>query len=66
MVHIYKVTQREWNNAIFSNMDRPRDCYTEWGKSDREAEELYDISYMQNLKKKNDTNVLLYETDTQT
>ena len=25
----------EWNNAIHSNMDRPRDYHTKWGKSDR-------------------------------
>ena len=31
-------------------MDRPRDCHTEWSKSDREGEILYDIFYMQNLK----------------
>ena len=34
---------REWNNAIGSNRDRPRDCPTEWTKSDREGELLYDI-----------------------
>ena len=27
-----------------------RDCHTEWSKSDREGEILYDIPYMQNLK----------------
>ena len=27
---------QEWNNDICSNMDRPRDCHTEWIKSDRE------------------------------
>ena len=27
---------KEWNNTICSNMDGPRDCYTEWNKSDRE------------------------------
>ena len=35
-------------------MDVPRDCHTEWSKSDR-GEILYDIPYMQNLKR-NDTN----------
>ena len=38
--------------AIHSNMDGPRDCHTEWSKSDREREIWYDIAYMQNLKKK--------------
>ena len=41
--------KREWNNAICSNMDGPRDCHTEWSKSDRQIS--YDIAYMWNLKK---------------
>ena len=24
--------KKEWNNAIFSNMDRPRDYHTKWNK----------------------------------
>ena len=27
-------------------MDGPRDCHTEWSKSDREGQILYDIAYM--------------------
>ena len=42
---------KKWNNAICSNMDGPRDCHTEWSKSDREGQILYDIAYMWNLKK---------------
>ena len=44
------------NNAIWSNMHGSRECHTEWSKSDREGEILYDIPYMWNLK--NDTNEL--------
>ena len=40
----------EWNNAICSNMDGPRDCHTEWSKSDTERQISY-IAYMWNLKK---------------
>ena len=45
----------------------PRDCHTEWSKSDRERQISYDITYMWNLKKKG-TNELIYkaETDSQT
>ena len=43
--------KKEWNNAICSNMDGPRDCHTEWNKSDRERQIAYDIAYMRNLKK---------------
>ena len=33
-----------------NNMDGPRDCHTEWSKSDRERQISY-IAYMWNLKK---------------
>ena len=52
---------KEWNNAICSNMDGPRDYHTEWSKSDRERQILYDITYMWNLKY--DTNELTYKTE---
>ena len=32
----YSVIGKEWNNAICSNMDGPRDDPTKWNKSDRE------------------------------
>ena len=51
--------KKEWNSAICSHMDGPRDCHTEWSKSDREGQVSYDIAYMQNLKK-NDTNELKF------
>ena len=31
-------------------MDRPRGCHTEWSRSDRKGETLYDILYIWNLK----------------
>ena len=40
---------KEWNNAICSTMDGSRDCHTEWSKSEREVETLYDIPYVWNL-----------------
>ena len=43
-------------------MDGPRDCHTEWNKSERERQIPYDITYMWNLKY--DTNELTYETET--
>ena len=32
-------------------MDGPRDCHTEWSKSEREKQISYDIIYMWNLEK---------------
>ena len=43
-------------------MDGPRDYHTKWSKSDREKQITHDITYMQNLK--NDTNELIYKTET--
>ena len=44
-------------------MDGPRDCHIELSKSDQEVESLYDIHYMQNLKR-HDTNELIYKIET--
>ena len=43
-------SKKEWNTAIYSNADGPREYYTEYNKSDRERQILYDITYMQDLK----------------
>ena len=32
IIHLIK----EWNNTIYNNMDGPRDCHTEWNKSEKE------------------------------
>ena len=48
---IFLSHKKEWNNAICSNMDGPRDCHTEWSKSDSERQISYDTTYMRNLKK---------------
>ena len=60
MEHIYS-SIREWNNAICSDMDGPRDYHTKWSKSDRERQISYDITYMWNLK--NGTNERIYKTE---
>ena len=63
VVHIYcgilLSHKKERNNAICSNMDGPRDCHTEWSKSERDIS--YDIAYMWNLQK--GTNELMYKTE---
>ena len=57
---------KELNNAICSNMNRPRDCPNEWSKSDR-GEISHDIPFMWNLKKKKKgTNELTKQRDSQT
>ena len=47
--------ENEWNNAICSNMDRPRDYYTKWSKLDKGK--YYVISLI------NDTDELIYKTE---
>ena len=46
----YWAIKKEWNNAICSNMDGPRDYYTKWNKSDRGRQISYNITYVLNLK----------------
>ena len=50
MVHIYSEIllshKKEQNNAIFSNMDGPRNYHTKWGKSEEERWIPYDITYL--------------------
>ena len=55
--------EKEWNNAICSNMDGPGGYHTKWSESDRERQIPYDIAYMWNLKTKKDTNELIYKTE---
>ena len=47
--------KKEWNNAICSNMDGPRDYHAKWNKPERGRQISYDITPMWNLKI-NDTN----------
>ena len=42
-------------------MDRPRDYHTKWNKSERQAQDKDDITYIWNLKY--DTNELIYKTE---
>ena len=41
-VHIHNVVllshKKEWNLAIYNNMDGPREYYAKWNKSDRERQ----------------------------
>ena len=64
MVHIYNGIllshRKEWNNAIFSNMDATREYHTKWTKSERERQIPY-ITYMWNLIY--DTNEPIYKTE---
>ena len=52
--------QKEWNNAICSNIDGPRDDHTKWSKSEGGGQIPYDIIYMWNLKY--NTNQHTYKT----
>ena len=35
-VEYYLATEKEWNKAICSNTDGPKECHTEWSKSEKE------------------------------
>ena len=45
----YSAIKIEWNNAIWSNMDRPGNYHTKWSKSDK-VRQIDDIAYMWNIK----------------
>ena len=55
VVHIYNGIllshKKEPNCAICRDVDGPRDCHTEWSKSEREKQISYNIVYMWNLEK---------------
>ena len=61
MVHIYNQIllshEKDGNNAILGNMNGPRDCHTNWSKSEKEKYHLHVES------KKNDTTELIYKTE---
>ena len=42
--------EREWNIAIYSNMDGPRDYHSEWSKSDRERQMSWYHLYVESKK----------------
>ena len=56
MAHIYNglflshKKKRNW--VICSEVDGPRDCHTEWSKSEREKQILYANTYIWNLRNK--------------
>ena len=50
-IEYYSAIRKQWYNAICSNTDGPRDCYTERSKWNGERQISYDITYVQNLKK---------------
>ena len=63
MWYIYTVEYysaiKKWNNAIYSNMDGPRDYHTKWSQSKTSI--VWYRLYAES--KKNDTNELIYKTE---
>ena len=55
MAHIYSgiflSLKKKRNWVIFSEVDGPRVCHTEWSKSERGKQMLYINTYMWNLEK---------------
>ena len=47
VVHIYNGIllshEKEWNNAICSNMDGPRDYHTEWSQTEKDKYHMISI-----------------------
>ena len=55
VVYLYNgilfIHKKKRNWITCSEVDEPRDCHTEWSKSEREKQILYANTYMWNLKK---------------
>ena len=64
VAHIYNGIllnhKKEWNNAICSDMDGPRDCHTGWSKSDKDKYHM--ILFLCGILK-NGTNEPIYKTE---
>ena len=64
VVHIYTTVlpsrKKEWGNTLCSNMYAPKDCHTEWSKSERERQVQYCL-YVEYKKK--GTNELIYKIE---
>ena len=56
----FSAIKKEWENAICSNMDDPRNYYTKWNKSDTQRQKWYQL-YVKS--KKNYTNEFSYEIE---
>ena len=64
VVHAHNgVSFSQWNRAVCSNVDGPRDGHTEWSTWGKERQIPYDITYMWDLKKA--ANEVIYKTYTE-
>ena len=52
--------------ADIGSMNRLREYYAQWNKSDREQQMLYDFTYMWNIKNETTESIYKKETDSQT
>ena len=57
----YSAKEKEWNNAICSNMDATRYYHTKWSKSERERQMPWYCLFVES--KNNDTNELIHKTE---
>ena len=65
VVRLYNVIlfsyKKEWNNAIYSNIDRPRDYQTKWSQAEKDK---YHMPSLICGILKNDTNEPIHKTET--
>ena len=58
----YPATKKEWNDALCSKRDGPRDSQIEWSKSEKDKYPMLYHLYI--VKSKNDIKELIDKTDT--
>ena len=57
----YHSVIKEWNKAIYSNMDGYRDYHIKWSKLGKDKYHM--VSLIVEYEKKKDTNELIYKTE---
>ena len=59
---LFSHLKKSQNNAISSDKQRPRDCHIEWSKTEKNKYHMISLKCI--ILKKNDTNQLIYKSET--
>ena len=58
----YLAIKKEWNTAIFSDMEESRDYHTKWSKAERERQTSNNITYIWEPLKMIQMNLFIKQT----
>ena len=60
-IECYSAIKKEWNNVVFRNMGRPKNCHIKLCKSERGRQISWYLLYVESIK--SGTNVLIYKAE---